>query len=117
MTKIVTQLVRTRRDTMSIRLRFCIDRARLRKNPLLDVVPMRNLLEKGHVVLTSYREYVRRKAGNRHEPVSDQWKQQLETLAEKDHPRVACKWYETARSEAFQRGRERREGFSLIASS
>ena len=48
---------------MSIRLRFRIDRARLRKYPLLDVVPMRNLLEKGHVVLTSCREHVRRKTG------------------------------------------------------
>jgi hypothetical protein len=72
MPKIVTQLVRTRRDTMSIRLRFCIDRARLRKNPLLDVVPMKNLLEKGHVVLTSCREHVRIKTCNIHEPASDQ---------------------------------------------
>src|ERR1700682_5986475 len=61
MPKIVTQLVRTRRDTMSVRLRFCIDRARLRKNPLLDVVPMRNLLEKEHVVLTSCHEHVRKR--------------------------------------------------------
>ena len=82
MPKIVTQLVRTRRDTMSIRLRFCIDRARLRKNPLLDVVPMRNLLEKGHVILTSCREHVRRQATGMNQSVTSVTSEKLPCFAE-----------------------------------